>query len=225
MSVKNTIEIKVEDTFREICPNFVGAAITASVQNTNHSDELWIEIDEFIEDYKKRYKIEDVKKDKAIAATREAYKALGKDPNRYRPSAESLCRRILKEQSLYNVNTLVDLLNLVSMTSGYSIGGFDRDKIEGNLLTLGIGKEDEPYEGIGRGILNIHGLPVYRDLKGGVGTPTSDNERTKLDLETSNILTIINSYNGKEGLETAIDQMTSKLHKYANADHLDFFYF
>ena len=68
----------------------------------------------------------------------------------------------------------------------------------GDTLTLGIGREGEPYEGIGRGLLNIAGLPVYRDEQGGVGTPTSDNERTKMTLATTHLLVLINGYDGQE---------------------------
>lgn len=75
----------------------------------------------------------------------------------------SLCRRLLRGLSLYQIDTLVDLINLASINSGHSIGGFDRDKIQGDKLVLGIGKAGEPYEGIGRGELNIEGMPVYRD--------------------------------------------------------------
>ena len=82
---------------------------------------------------------------------------------------------------LYQIDTLVDLINLVSLRTGHSIGGFDTDKIQGTHLELGIGKAGEPFEGIGRGVLNIEGLPVYRDSFGGIGTPTSDHERTKMD--------------------------------------------
>ena len=96
------------------------------------------------------------------------------------------------------MNTLVDLLNLASMVSGYSIGGFDAAKFQGDTLTLGVGRKDEPYEGIGRGLLNIEGLPVYRDAEGGVGTPTSDNERTKIDLSTRHLLVLVNGYDGSE---------------------------
>ena len=63
----------------------------------------------------------------------QAYKRLGKDPNRYRPSAEALRRRILRGLPLYKIDTLVDIVNLVSIRSGYSIGGFDADKIVGGL--------------------------------------------------------------------------------------------
>ena len=48
------------------------------------------------------------------------------------------------------------------------MGGFDADKFAGDKLSLGIGRPGEPYEGIGRGTLNIEGLPVYRDAEGGV---------------------------------------------------------
>ena len=93
---------------------------------------------------------------------------------------------------------LVDLVNLASIAYGYSIGGFDADKFEGDTLTLGVGKADEPYEGIGRGIINIEGLPVYRDKIGGVGTPTSDNERTKMTIDTTHLVVLINGYDGDE---------------------------
>ena len=119
---------------------------------------------------------------------------------------------------MYRIDTLVDLINLVSIRTGYSIGGFDADKIKGNMLTLGVGMTDEPYEGIGRGMLNIEGIPVYRDAIGGVGTPTSDNERTKIELSTISFLAIINGYSGKEGLDEAVKYMQSLLKDFADSD-------
>ena len=68
----------------------------------------------------------------------------------------------------------------------------------GDTLTLGVGRAGEPYEGIGRGMLNIEGLPVYRDAQGGVGTPTSDNERTKITIDTRHLVVLINGYDGNE---------------------------
>lgn len=120
----------------------------------------------------------------------------------------------------YQIDTLVDLINLVSIRFGYSIGGFDADKIVGDALVLGIGKAGEPYEGIGRGELNIEGMPVYRDAVGGIGTPTSDNERTKLELGTTHLLTIINGYSGKEGLRDAADYMIELLKEFASAEDI-----
>lgn len=126
---------------------------------------------------------------------------------------------------LYQIDTLVDLINLVSLRTGYSIGGFDADKIQGDSLELGIGRAEEPFEGIGRGTLNIEGLPVYRDRAGGIGTPTSDNERTKMGLETRRILAIVNGYNGREGLAEAAGMIQELLRKYADSDGETILYF
>ena len=153
-----------------------------------------------------------------MAATREAYRRCGKDPSRYRPSAEALMRRVLKNADLYQISTVVDLINLASLVYGYSIGGFDAGLIAGDTLTLGIGREGEPYEGIGRGALNIAGMPVYRDATGGVGTPTSDNERTKLSLATTHLLVIVNGYDGDSANTRACaDFIADLLRRYASA--------
>lgn len=214
------ISISVSDKVRNNCPSFIGIAIEATVTNAEHSEELWIEINNYIQQYQESHTIESIKSSAPITATRQAYKALGKDPNRYRPSSESLCRRIMRGLPLYEINNLVDIINLVSIQSGYSIGGFDQDKIEGNTLTLGVGEADEPYEGIGKGILNIEGLPVYRDNVGGVGTPTSDNERTKISLDTTRLLLIINAYDGEDGIDEAVDKCKYLLEKFANAQDI-----
>ena len=215
----------ISDEIRKACPQFRGLAILADVHNTAYCEPLWQEIEHFTQEYRQRYTTESIKTMRPIQATREAYKRCGKDPSRYRPSAEALCRRILKGSPLYPIDTLVDLINVVSIASGYSIGGFDADKIEGDTLTLGIGRAGEPYEGIGRGELNIEGMPVYRDARGGIGTPTSDNERTKLTLQTTRLLTIINGYSGEDGLREAGDYMQELLRRYAGSDGGQAFYF
>jgi DNA/RNA-binding domain of Phe-tRNA-synthetase-like protein len=192
------MEIIVSDEIKHVCPTFVGAAVEAEVTNSSFSAELWNEIHEFETSIRTKLTPDSLKELPSIRATRQVYKLCGKDPSRYRPASEQLIRRILQGKELYQIDTLVDLVNLASNVYGYSIGGFDVAKIKGDTLTLGIGKEGEPYEGIGRGILNIAGLPVYRDAEGGVGTPTSDNERTKLTLSTRHLLVLINGYDGNE---------------------------
>lgn len=216
--------IHVSEEIRERCPEFVGAAVFAAVRNSEYNEALWHEIDRFIADYRQRYTVDSIKLMPSIEATRTAYRRCGKDPSRYRPSGEALVRRTLKGNDLYRVSTLVDLINLASIAYGYSIGGFDADKIACSLpagisLTLGIGREGEPYEGIGRGPLNIEGLPVYRDALGGIGTPTSDHERTKLSLETTHLLSIVNGYDGNRETTLACAQFIQELlRRYADSD-------
>lgn len=192
------MKITVSEEIEHVCPCFVGACVEAHVQNSAFSDALWKDIAVLVEWMKENYSVDTIKQWSAIEATRVVYRRCGKDPSRYRPASEALIRRTLQGKELYQINTLVDLVNLASMKFGYSIGGFDADKFEGTTLTLGIGKAGEPYEGIGRGQLNIEGLPVYRDAQGGVGTPTSDHERTKITMNTTHLAVLINGYDGNE---------------------------
>lgn len=95
-----------------------------------------------------------------------------------------------------------------------SIGGFDLEKIQGDIQ-LGAGTAEDEFEAIGRGLLNVEGLPLYRDNAGGIGTPTSDNERTKISENTTQLLMIINGYSGKEGLQEAVNHAIQLLERYA----------
>ena len=190
------MKIHVDEHISRVCPTFVGAALSITITNSTYCPALWEEINSELEAYRRRFTTESIKDMPSIQATRRIYKALGKDPSRYRPSGEALVRRTLQGKDLYQIDTAVDLINLASITYGYSIGGFDADKIEGEELTLGVGREGEPYEGIGRGPVNICSLPVYRDSMGGIGTPTTDHERTKLSLSTTHLLAIVNGYDG-----------------------------
>ncbi len=212
------MNIIVSNEIESVCPQFVGAAVEAQVENTPYCVALWEEIARQGEQYRQTLTTESLKQLSGIAATRRVYKACGKDPSRYRPASEALIRRILQGKALYQIDTLVDLINLASIRYGYSIGGFDADKIAGDQLTLGIGRKDEPYEGIGRGLINIEGLPVYRDAEGGVGTPTSDNERTKITLGTTHLLVLINGYDGnRQQVEANAEFIRQLVVKYCNS--------
>lgn len=218
------MKIIVSKEIEQVCPNFVGACVEAGVVNSSYNSELWKEIHAISEQFRNELTTETLKDISGIAATRRVYRACGKDPSRYRPASEALIRRILQGKKLYQIDTLVDLINLASIVYGYSIGGFDADEMVGGQLTLGIGKADEPYEGIGRGLINIEGLPVYRDEIGGVGTPTSDHERTKITARTTHLLVLINGYDGNEDRVRANALYIQELlRKYAGSDGGSFF--
>lgn len=213
------MKIVVSLEIESVCPTFVGAAVEAQVTNSSYSEALWDEIHALENKYRQELTTESLKQLPGIAATRSVYKACGKDPSRYRPASEQLIRRMLQGKELYQIDTLVDLVNLASIAFGYSIGGFDADKFVGDTLTLGVGREEEPYEGIGRGPINIAGLPVYRDAEGGVGTPTSDHERTKMTLGTTHLVVLINGYDGNEERVIANAKFIQELlRKYCQSD-------
>ena len=218
------MQIIVSQEIESVCPAFVGAAVEAQVVNTPYSKELWDEIHALEDRFRQELTTESLKDLPSIAATRRVYKACGKDPSRYRPASEALIRRMLQGKQLYQRDTLVDLVNLASIAYGYSIGGFDADRFVGDTLTLGIGREGEPYEGIGRGMINIHGLPVYRDAEGGVGTPTSDHERTKMTIDTRHLVVLINGYDGNEQrVRQNAEYIQELLRKYCQSDGGSYF--
>lgn len=213
------MELVLSKEIKDKCPDLCVGVLEADVKNTEMCLPLWAQIKEAEVDFRSRYTTETLKQRPSISATRAAYRALGKDPSRYRPSNEQLVRRVLQQKELYHISTIVDINNLVSIRWGYSIGGFDMDKIQGEKLTLGVGKAGEPYEGIGRGTLNIEFLPVYRDNVGGIGTPTSDNERTKIGLDIRRLLFLVNGYDGdEEATLSCTRELQDALRKYAFSD-------
>lgn len=214
------MDIIISELIRRACPQLTLSIITCEVENSETPLDLWQEIEEEMEKISSTFTLENIKTRPEISATRQVYKKLGKDPNRYRPSAEALCRRICKGVGIQRVNTLVDIINLISIRSGFSIGGFDAEKIQGDLQ-LEVGTANDIFQAIGRGILNVEGLPLFKDAAGGIGIPTSDNERTKLTMETRRLLMIINGYSGEKGLQEASEQAKMLLEKYAEAKEVN----
>jgi DNA/RNA-binding domain of Phe-tRNA-synthetase-like protein len=155
-----------------------------------------------------------------ITATRAAYKALGKDPARYRGSAEALLRRVIAGKGLPQINTVVDVINLVSVESRLPIGLYDLAHVSGDIV-FRAGRAGETYKGMGKYDLNLEGLPVFCDAVGPHGSPTSDSERTMVTSETKNVLAVIVSFGGKDGLERWTLRLTELLQKYAGSVSLE----
>ncbi|MDP2889172.1 MAG: phenylalanine--tRNA ligase beta subunit-related protein [Bacteroidota bacterium] len=213
------VNIYISEKLKSLCPKLRLSCIEADVIVAESFIELTSEINFRISKIKQTLVIEDISKIPVIAASRKAYKACGKDPARYRLSAEALLRRSVSGKDLYQINNVVDQLNLVSITSGFSIGGYDAAKIQGDI-SFGIGLADEPYQGIGRGELNIEGLPVFRDSLGAFGTPTSDSQRTEVTGQTSRFLMILIDFGGDDQLETAKQIAIGLLKKYCRATNI-----
>lgn len=192
--------ILTDKILTEHCPTAHLGVLKINVKVAPSSDELLELIDNELVEVAANLKREDIAKIPSLQATRQAYKALGKDPSRYRPSAEALLRRVTSGKGLYRVNNVVDILNLISVKTGYSIGGYDFDKING-AIRWGRGAADEPYEAIGRGALNIEGLPVLRDETGAFGSPTSDSTRTMVTEETQVFLVVVFGFGAGEEKE------------------------
>jgi DNA/RNA-binding domain of Phe-tRNA-synthetase-like protein len=156
-----------------------------------------------------------------ILATRAGYKALGKDPARYRGSAEALLRRIVSGKGFPQINSVVDVINLVSVESRLPVGLYDLAHIKGDIV-FRAGRAGETYKGIGKYDLNLEGLPVFCDEHGPHGSPTSDSERTMVTTATQNVAAILVSFGGAEGLESSCQRMSALLQKYSEGQDIQF---
>lgn len=155
-----------------------------------------------------------------IKESRAAYKAFGKDPSRYRVSSEALIRRIGQGKGLYEVNTVVDVNNLISIESGFSVGSYDASNIEEELV-FRIGKPGETYLGIGKDEINIEALPVLADQKGAIGSSTSDSRRAMITEAAQEVLTLIYSFSDNQDLEKALEYGKKYLELYAKAEEIE----
>jgi DNA/RNA-binding domain of Phe-tRNA-synthetase-like protein len=189
--------------------------LQAAVTISRHDQALWQEIDRCVSQLADAA-LETIAQMTPVQALRATYKALGTDPSRYRGSNEALLRRIAQGKGLYKVNTVVDINNLVSLESRRSVASYDRTKLDDRIV-FRRGNEGESYEGIGKGAINIHGLPVFADKKGAFGSSTSDSQRAMITPQTTQLLMVIIAFDGEQGLRKQLARATALLEKYASA--------
>lgn len=183
------MNISICEEINNIIPEFNIIALDMDVKYKSSE-----EISDLILQYEKKiseeYSLEDILNIPLIKEARDAYKAFGKDPSRYRLACESLLRRLSKGNGLYKINNLVDAGNILSIETKRSVAVLDYDKIVGDI-TVRLGKGSDEYYGIGRGKINIENIPLYEDSVGPFGSTTSDTERTMVTENTKRILLLI----------------------------------
>lgn len=164
--------------------------------------------------------IEQIKSREHIAQTRACCKALGKDVKRYRNSAEALNRRVLQGKGLYQINNVVEVNNLLSLDTGYSLGSYDLERLEGDIVWKAAG-EGVHYQGIGKEAVNIEFLPVLSDRQGFFGNPNSDSTRAMITPQTTQLLMCVFGFGGAQPLQPMLEQMCDALQTYCQATELE----
>ena len=214
MRVLPMISLSINAELKRVLPGLALGCITAKVTAEKHNELLWREIDQHLAHLTATIKPDQINTVPQIAAMRNAYKALGKDPSRYRGSAEALLRRVLSGKGLYQINNLVDINNLVSLESFQSLGVYDLEQLNGPV-ELRIGAAGESYKGIGKDLINIENLPVFADALGAFGSPTSDSDRAMVRPESGNVMMVIFSFTGAEELGPWMARASNLLQLYA----------
>jgi len=213
-------EVIISQTIKDKLPDLTLGCIECDVVISEENTDLWREIEAACGIIGHSGELAEVGSNPAIKASRMAYRRCGKDPSRYRLSSEALMRRVVKGHQLYRINNVVDVVNLVSLKSGMSIGGYDVDKISGSVI-FDIGRKDEPYDAIGRGELNIASLPVFRDSVSPFGSPTSDSVRTSVTSDTKRFLMVIIGFSGGFCTMETLELSLNLLKEYAGATNFE----
>jgi DNA/RNA-binding domain of Phe-tRNA-synthetase-like protein len=211
------MNLTIDDALRSKCPRVALGCVTAQVEAPTSPEALIAELNICEQAVLRLPESRSVLESPEILATRAAYKALGKDPARYRGSAEALLRRVIAGKSLPRINAVVDIINLVSVESRLSIGLYDLAHVSGDIVFRS-GRAGETYKGIGKYDLNLESLPVFCDALGPHGNPTSDSERTMVTSKTKNVLAVIISFGGENGLDKWTQRMSELFVRYASAN-------
>lgn len=213
-------ELRIDEEMKKLWPATRVGCLQYRVKVEKKNEELWEYLKKDIfrktKDEIFDYGVNEIPN---IKESRAAYKAFGKDPSRYRVSSEALIRRIGQGKGLYEVNTVVDVNNLISIESGFSAGSYDVEKL-GDRLVFRIGKKGETYQGIGKDEVNIKALPVLSDEEGAIGSSTSDSRRAMITEDAREVLTLIYSFSDNQDLEKAMESGKKYLEAYAKAEDI-----
>ena len=185
------MEIRIEPEITELIPNFKIGFIQYEEISVGESPQMLKgRLQLFQESL--YFELEDKKLTDfpGIHEWSQIFKRIGKDPNRYRHSAEALYRRIQKQNYLQPVNSAIDLNNFFSLQYDIPIGIYDSEKLN-NPLTLRLGNDGEEYRGLNGRNNSLHRLIVSADEKNAFGSPFVDSEKTAVTEMTRNAVQIV----------------------------------
>ena len=214
------MNVTIDPDLKKKCPRAALGCLTARVKTELSPAALVAEMNQRELEIQELPFPRGVLESPQVEAVRKAYKALGKDPARYRGSAEALLRRIVAGKGFPQINSVVDVINLVSVESRLPVGLYDAAHVSGGVV-FRAGRAGETYKGIGKYDLNLEGLPLFADDQGPHGSATSDSERTMVTPQTTGILAIIVSFGGPEGLDRWTRRMSDLLVERASAQNVE----
>ncbi|WP_209124336.1 B3/4 domain-containing protein [Alkalihalobacillus sp. BA299] len=125
-----------------------------------------------------------------IVEWRKAFKSLGIDPGRYRPSSEALFRRVKKNDFLPSVNSAVDVNNFLSLRHQIPFGIYDLNQLSGSI-TIRVGTSEDKYLGINGRVNNMEGKLLSADDQGAFGSPIVDSKRSIITEKTTSAVHIV----------------------------------
>lgn len=214
------MKISISDEVSSICPGAALGVLSYKAYVMQSTQELLKLFGDTISIVSEQYSIDKIAQNSHVTTTRQAYKDLGKSPYEYRNASEAMIRRIVQGKGLYHINNIVEINNLISIISGYSIGSYDVNQLNGNieLRRANIGTH---YNGIGKDSVNIEYLPTLYDGSGPFGNPSSDSRRAMIQLGEHEIISVIYSFDGVEELDNLLEKFSLYVKDYCGAININ----
>lgn len=124
----------VEPAVFEQLPDYcVGVVVARGLDNHSQSEAIGRMLDQAAADFAQANREANIRELPGVKACRDAFQALGMNPNKFMCSIESLMKRVQKSGALPHINTVVDLGNAFSLTYQLPMGAHDVDKLEGDI--------------------------------------------------------------------------------------------
>jgi DNA/RNA-binding domain of Phe-tRNA-synthetase-like protein len=213
-------EIKIDDSLYQTYPEIRLGCMQMTVTVTASDTQFWKYLDdEVLPKVRENIEGREWGEIPGVKGSRLAYKAFGRNPGRYRVSSEALLRRVRRGDELYHVNSVVDVNNLISVTSGLSVGSYDLAHIKGTV-TLRKAGPGEGYQGIGKDFLDMENMLVLADEEGIFGSSMSDSRRAMVTETAKEILVVVYCFENGIDLEKVLSSGKEAFEKFAYAKEI-----
>jgi DNA/RNA-binding domain of Phe-tRNA-synthetase-like protein len=173
----------------------VGAVVARGLDNRTTRPELADRLRRAERAARERLGSGPVAEHERIAPWREAYRAFGAKPSRYRSSLEALARRVLAGDKLPSINPLVDLYNRVSLDHLLPAGGEDLAAVVGTVRLRFASEGEAAVELLGDSEPRVPepGEVIYADDAGAICRRWNWREaaRTKLTPDTCDAILVL----------------------------------
>ena len=200
--------VSLDDSVKEKLSGFCFAwAVYNGVQVLSACDRLAASLEQEQKDIKEKYTRDQVAQLPGVQKSRTAFKRLGLDPARYRPSQEALIRRTIADKPIRYVNTGVDINNLLSLRYIVPMGLYNMDQLSGPVQ-LRMGQNGELYQALNGRDIDCRQKIIISDVLGPFGSPYVDSMRTAVQVGHKELLHIIYFLHEKITFED-LDQIAS----------------
>lgn len=218
------MQLIVSNSMQAKYPNLRTAVLVAEGVNNSYSESLEHFVRMAFSAFAAQHTdVEDIEQHKNILAWREVYRSFGSNPKKKKPTAESLLSRVVRSAFVPHINPVVDVYLASELLHFLPIGGYDLDRITGNIvLHESIG--GEPFVGVGSTDIEPTdaGEVIYSDDARVLTRRWNykDCDHAKIDTATTRLMLVVEGavadISDQELKETAED-MGRNLSKYCGA--------